>query len=240
MYIYCTGWDKRAAYGWQRNGGHAPYLLASVQSLVHLPEPLTYLDGAILGCGLGTAYGACLRADLSGRDKLLITALGPVGLGVALLAQKFGASVLGTDPDPWRVEFAEKLGVKGIVCAKPEEGGADEDVKRVQEWSGGEGPDVAIDCSGSGMARLTCLKAVRPWARVVFVGEGGDLNVEVSPIIIHKSLAIYGSWVCSVTELEDLTRLLVQWDLHPEVRSITCTIDKLDVFPGHRHGRVYS
>lgn len=80
--ISCSS-PESAAYRWQRNGGHAAWLLAEERNLVALPDELAYLDGAMVACGGGTAYAACLRADVSGRDVVLITGLDPVGLGTA-------------------------------------------------------------------------------------------------------------------------------------------------------------
>ena len=93
-------------------------LLVDLQSLVFLPEPLTYLDGSIIGCGLGTSYAALLHAQASERDRLLVTGLGPVGLGVSLLAQKLGAQVVGLERDPARVSFARRLGIEVLECAR--------------------------------------------------------------------------------------------------------------------------
>ena len=56
-YISCTS-PHRRAYGWQRNGGMAPYILAEEKDLIYLPEPLTYEDGAQVACGFGTVYEA--------------------------------------------------------------------------------------------------------------------------------------------------------------------------------------
>lgn len=193
-------------------------MLVDVQSLVRLPEPLTYLDGAIVACGLGTAYAACLRAQISGRDRVLITGLGPVGIGAALLVQKMGAKVLGIEFDADRVAFARRLGIECLVCFKGEEAQNDGDVKAAISWADDEGVDVAIDCSGSASARLTCLKSARSWARIVFVGEGGRVDFDVSDVVIHKNLTIYGSWVCSIGQMEELVERLVWWNLHPEVR----------------------
>jgi D-arabinose 1-dehydrogenase-like Zn-dependent alcohol dehydrogenase len=53
--IGCSS-QERAAYGWQRDGGHADYLLAEASTLLHLPDGLTYTDGALVACGFGTAY----------------------------------------------------------------------------------------------------------------------------------------------------------------------------------------
>ena len=190
-------------------------MLVDVLSLVKIPEPLTYLDGAIVACGLGTAYGALLRAHVSGLDRVLITGLGPVGLGTALVAQKMGAKVLGIEANAERVAFAKSLGIECFRCAQS--GNIDEDAAAVIAWSG-EGVEVAIECSGASSARLTCLKVAKPWSRVVFVGEGGHVDFDVSELVIHKNLAIFGSWVCSVGEMEELVNLLVLWNLHPEVR----------------------
>jgi len=86
--IGCTS-PLRAAYGWQRDGGHAEYLLAEEATCLVLPEPLTPVDGALVSCGFGTAYEGLLRLGLSGRDRLLVTGLGPVGLAAAMLGRRF-------------------------------------------------------------------------------------------------------------------------------------------------------
>jgi D-arabinose 1-dehydrogenase-like Zn-dependent alcohol dehydrogenase len=49
------------AYGWQRDGGHADYILAEEASCVLLPDELSYVDGAMLACGVGTVYEALSR-----------------------------------------------------------------------------------------------------------------------------------------------------------------------------------
>jgi D-arabinose 1-dehydrogenase-like Zn-dependent alcohol dehydrogenase len=97
--IGCTS-QERSAYGWQRDGGHADYLLAEAITLLHLPEGLTYTDGALVACGFGTAYQGILRADVSGRDTVLVVGLGPVGLGTVMLAASSGADVIGVDLNP--------------------------------------------------------------------------------------------------------------------------------------------
>jgi threonine dehydrogenase-like Zn-dependent dehydrogenase len=51
----------------------------------------------------------------------------------------------------------------------------------------------------------------------VLVGEGGRLEVDASPALIHRQLTVHGSWVTSLGNMEELVELLVRWDLHPEV-----------------------
>lgn len=201
----------RAAYGWQRDGGHAPYLVAEERTLVALPDALSYLDGAMVACGLGTAYAACLRAGVSGRDRVLITGLGPVGLGTALLCRAMGARVVGVEAVPERQELAAKLGIPDVIAP------SDAAFADLMARSDGHGFEVALECSGNAQARQLCLQGAREWGRVVYVGEGGSVAFEPSPLLIHKQLTLHGSWVCSIGQMEGLVEQLVRWDLHPEV-----------------------
>jgi threonine dehydrogenase-like Zn-dependent dehydrogenase len=54
----------------------------------------------------------------------------------------------------------------------------------------------------------------------VLVGEGGRLEVDASPVLIHRQLTVMGSWVTSIGHMEELMELLVRWDLHPD-RTVT-------------------
>ena len=84
-YISCKS-PYRAAYGWQRNGGMAPYMLCDEKDLIALPDELTYEDGAQVACGFGTCYEALMKIGVSGNDRVLVTGLGPVGLATLMLA----------------------------------------------------------------------------------------------------------------------------------------------------------
>lgn len=206
--ISCT-FPTRAAYGWQRDGGHADYLLAEERDLLELPASLTYLDGACVACGFGTAYEALCRLEVSGRDRLLITGLGPVGLATGLLAQKMGVSlVVGTDPSPERRTLAEQLGA--VSSAVP---GSDSELADLL----GDGAEAAIDCSGSGAGQAAAIRHTRRWGRVGLVGEGGQLTLDVSEALIHRQLTVHGSWVTSTWRMAELLERLDRWGLHPEV-----------------------
>lgn len=219
----------RAAYGWQRDGGHADLLLAQEESCVLLPEALSFLDGACVACGFGTAYEALCRAELSGRDAVLVTGLGPVGLAAGLLAGKMGSPHrIGVELDPDRLALALALGaVDEVVPAGPDAAAT------VRELTAGRGCEVTLDTSGSAGGRLTALQSTRSWGRSVMVGEGGSLTVDVSPVLIHPQLTVHGSWVTSTWRMARLVEDLARWDLHPEV---TVT----DRFPLAETGRAYA
>jgi threonine dehydrogenase-like Zn-dependent dehydrogenase len=208
--ISCRG-ASRAAYGWQRDGGHARYLLAEEVTCIRLPDELSFVDGALVACSFGTVYEALSRMRLSGRDRLLVTGLGPVGLAAAMLGRAMGATtVLGVDVAPPRLELAEKLGLvdHAIVAGEGAEA-------RVLDHTGGRGCEVAIDCSGSPAGRLLALQGTRDWGRCAFVGEGNQVTFDVSPLLIHKQVTLYGSWVTSLRHMQDLLELLVRWGVHP-------------------------
>ncbi len=91
--ISCTS-HLRAAYGWQRDGGMAPYILCDEKDLVLLPDELTYADGAQVACGFGTVYEAIEKVGVSGNDTVLVVGLGPVGMATLMLAKAMGATKL--------------------------------------------------------------------------------------------------------------------------------------------------
>lgn len=209
--ISCSS-PLRQAYGWQRDGGMAPYILVDEKDLVLLPEELTYTDGAQVACGFGTVYEGLEKIGISGNDAVLVVGLGPVGLAALMLARAMGADQLvGVELNETRIKIAEESGLADqIVKAGPN---ALEEVKKL---SGGRGFEKTVDCSASDAGRQLAIRAARQWGKIVFIGEGGEVNFNPSPDIIHDQKTIYGSWVTSIWRMEDLVERLVRWNIHPE------------------------
>ncbi len=209
--ISCTSPVYRRAYGWQRDGGMATFLLAEEKDLIHLPDELTYADGAQVACGFGTVYEGLEKIGISGDHDVLITGLGPVGLATAALSRKLGAHrIYGIDIVPERMRLARDLGLCDEVIASGED-----NVAEVRRLTGGRGVERAVDCSANDAARATAIRATRKWGRIVFLGEGGRVEFNPSPDIIHDQKTIYGSWVTSTWLMEELVERLVRWKLHP-------------------------
>lgn len=202
----------RRAYGWQRNGGMAPYILAEEKDLVLLPDSLSYLDGAQVACGFGTTYEALEKIGVNGNDAVLVVGLGPVGLATLQLARAMGADkLIGVETAEERINIAKSLGLVDIAIKAG--GNA---LEQILAATGGNGVEKAVDTSASDAGRQLAIRATRDWGKIVFVGEGGVCNFNPSPDIIHGQKTIYGSWVTSTWKMEELVERIVRWGIHPD------------------------
>ena len=209
--ISCTS-KYRRAYGWQRDGGMAEYMIAEEKDLIPLPEPLTYADGAQVACGFGTVYEGLEKIGISGNDAVLITGLGPVGLAAGAVCRKLGAQkIIGIDISEERLDLARRLNLCDVALPS-----GPDNVSQVKDLTGGNGVERAVDCSANANARATAIRSTRKWGKMVMIGEGGTVTFNPSPDMIHDQKTIYGSWVTSIWRMEELVERLVRWDLHPE------------------------
>ncbi|MDR1444131.1 MAG: zinc-binding dehydrogenase [Treponema sp.] len=208
--ISCSS-PYRAAYGWQRDGGMAEYILADEKDLVALPGELSYADGAQVACGFGTVYEALEKIGVSGDDAVLVVGLGPVGLAALMLAKAMGAQkLIGVELKQERIDLARKLGLaQTLISPGPNALG------QILAATGGKGVEKAVDCSANDSGRALAVRAARQWGKIALVGEGGTLSVNPSPDMIHPQKTVYGSWVTSIWRMEDLVERLVRWNLHP-------------------------
>jgi threonine dehydrogenase-like Zn-dependent dehydrogenase len=209
--ISCTS-PFRAAYGWQRDGGVAEYILAEEKDLIALPDELTYTDGAQVACGFGTVYEGLEKIGISGNDAVLVVGLGPVGLAALMLSKALGANkLIGVDVVDARLEVAKQLGLADHLLKS-----GPDNVEEIRSLTGGQGVERAFDASGNDKGRLTAIQATRKWGRIALVGEGGTLTLKPSPDMIHDQKTVYGSWVTSIWLMEDLVQRIVRWNIHPE------------------------
>lgn len=209
--ISCTSHFRRA-YGWQRDGGMAEYLLAEEKDLVALPDSLSYTDGAQVACGFGTVYEGLEKIGISGNDTVLVVGLGPVGLATCMLSRAMGASkIIGVDTVQERVDIALEKGLADYAFLS--DGNALENVRKL---TNGNGAERAVDCSGHTLGRQLAIRGARKWGKIVFIGEGGTVEFNPSPDIIHEQKTIYGSWVTNIWRMEELVERIVRWGIHPE------------------------
>ena len=208
--ISCTDLNLRSAYGWQRDGGHAEYMVADEKDLIHLPDGLSYDDGCFISCGVGTAYEGVLRGEVSGSDSVAVVGLGPVGLATLMIAKGRGAKkLIGIDTQKERVDTAKRLGLVDAAFDA-----ADDTLGQIKEITRG-GANVAVDCSGSSRGRLLALQCTSVWGRCVYLGELSTVEFDVSEDLLHQQRKIIGSWVTSLYNMECCCNDLHDWGFHP-------------------------
>lgn len=218
-YIHCEQTVDFAAFHGTREGSATmmQYLLKPDWQLVPIPDGMSYDHASMACCGLGPTFGAMERIGLGAFDTVLITGLGPVGLGGVINARYRGARVIGVDSNPYRVRLALELGAEVVLDP------ADDALGKIRELTGGRGVDRAVDCSGVVAAHRLCIDATRRHGAVAFVGESHDETpVTISPDMIRKGLTLVGSWHYNLKDTPRMIRLIGE------------VSDQLDILITHR------
>jgi (R,R)-butanediol dehydrogenase/meso-butanediol dehydrogenase/diacetyl reductase len=193
---HCSG--PRGTYGVTDDGADAELMAVRTSALVPLPDELSFEDGAMVACCAGTAYVALARLGVSGRDTLVVTGQGPVGLSAVALGRAMGARVIAVDIVGVRLELAERNGADHVVNAA-----LDDVAMVVAELTGGAGAHAVLECSGTTSGRTDAVRVAALRGRVCFVGNGPPTPVDISEHLIGKELNCYGSWTFTTTQLAE-------------------------------------
>lgn len=179
--------------------------VAKPASLVRpIPDGVTYEKAALACCALGPSFGALHSLGANAFNTILITGLGPVGLGAIVNAKFIGARVIAVDTNPYRTAIARELGADEILDP------TDPDIRsKISELCNGEGPDGAIDCSGAPPAHRLCIDSVRRKGWVTFVGESHtETPIVISRDMIRKGLHLIGSWHYNLNDFPKVMQVI--------------------------------
>jgi threonine dehydrogenase-like Zn-dependent dehydrogenase len=193
-----SGWPQMCeevpvtVYGIDGHGAHAPFMKVRADTLVPLDERLSFVAGAAISCGTGTAWGAFERMGLTGRDTLAVFGQGPVGLSATLIAKAQGAKVIALDVDDARLATAREFGAD--ITINPSH---DDAVTAVQAHTDGKGAGMVLETSGSVAASLDAIRVARAWGTIGLVGLGAEFKLSLSQVL-RKQLRILTSWTMSI------------------------------------------
>lgn len=193
-----TGWMQLCVdgvaevYGVTGHGAHARYMKVPARTLVTLPDALSFETGAAIACGTGTAWGALHRLELRGDQTIAIFGQGPVGLSATQLASAMGARVIALDISDERLARAKAFGADVLINPK-----GINVVDAIKQATHGLGAHATLDSSSSSDARRQAVQSVRTWGKACFVGEGGNVTLDVSPDMLRRQVTIIGSWTFS-------------------------------------------
>lgn len=204
-----TGWMQLCndgvaeVYGVTGHGAHASHMKVPARTLVTLPDELSFSTGAAIACGTGTAWGALKRLDISGDQTIAIFGQGPVGLSATQLAAAMGARVIALDTSGERLARAKNFGADIVI--NPIEVNA---VDAIRQATHGLGAHASLDASSSPDARRQAVQCVRTWGKACYVGEGGNVTIEVSPDMLRRQVTIIGSWTFSTVGQAECARFI--------------------------------
>lgn len=204
-YIHCENIIDIKEYTGSSEGAetYAQYILKTFSLLPKIPDHISYEHASMLCCGLGPTFGAMERMKVDSFDTVLITGLGPVGLGGIINGVFRGARVICVSKNEYRSKLAMELGASEIV--NPEDPDA---VDQIKELTGGLGVDASIECAGAEAAQHLCINSTRRNGHVSFVGESGNLNVKVSDQLIRNGLTLHGIWHYNLNDIPKLFQIV--------------------------------
>jgi len=206
----CT--NRRGSYGvgpGTADGAHAEYMQVEAQYLMPLPEDFSFEDGAIVSCQGGTAYYPLTRLDVSGRDLLAVSGLGPVGLLATLFGSHMGAEVVGIDPSPERRAFAEQLGA--VRTFDPAAGPVGEQLRAHYP----EGADKLVEASGANAAHAVIGDLLKPLGTAAIVGLGSQKFEMPLQALTMRELIVFGTSIFPNVQYDEIWTFLRRHDLKP-------------------------
>lgn len=146
------------------HGAFREYVAHPEDFLFKLPDNMSFEEGAMIE-PLSVGVYAAERGDVSVRDTVAIIGAGPIGLMTLQAVKARGAArTLITEIEPFRIEFAKKLGADVVINARD-----DDPVQKILEYTDG-GADVVMEAIGLPETIQQSIKMAAPGATIVWIG----------------------------------------------------------------------
>jgi L-iditol 2-dehydrogenase len=193
-------------------GGFAEYVRVMDwivrKGVVKLPDSVSYEQASFVE-PVNTCMKAIEALNLLPYETVLVIGQGPIGIMLALLAKRSGASVVTSDLYPQRLTIAKGYGLKSTVNASSEDPG-----KKVKELTDGRGADaVILAVAGNGLIR-PAIDAARPGGRVMLFAQTQRSEVSIDPAAICvDEKVLLGSYSASVNLQEENVGLVFSGEI---------------------------
>ncbi|MFI1165192.1 zinc-dependent alcohol dehydrogenase family protein [Streptomyces sp. NPDC020801] len=160
--------ERQTQPGFTHWGSFAEYVAldhADV-NLVAVPDGLSFVTAASLGCRFATAFRAVVQQGrVAAGEWVAVHGCGGVGLSAVMIAAASGARVVAVDVSPGALELARRFGAARCVDAA----GAADTAELVREVTGG-GAHLSLDALGSPATCAASVNGLRRRGRHVQVG----------------------------------------------------------------------
>lgn len=221
MNTICNSQD---VIGFTYQGAFAEYIAiphADVNAVV-LPDELSDIGAAALGCRVTTAYGGLFeRGDLQTDEWIAIHGMGGIGLSALLLAKAKGAKVIAIDIKDEALQFAQENGAEHVLNAQDTEL-----IDKIHEITGG-GAHLSLDALGITASFQNSLRSLKKRGRHVQIGMpvGPDAmqSLPLLELVYARQLALFGTRGLAPVHFPELFSLLQQGQVNPDqlVQKIT-------------------
>ena len=187
-------------------GGFAEYIRVMDwivrRGLVKIPDGVPFEQAAFIE-PVNTCYKAVQLLDLQPDETVLVIGQGPIGILLAALARKSGATVLTSDLYPERHAVAAKFGLDHPLNARGDV------VAAAKAATEGRGADVALLAVGGNALIKVAMDAIRPGGRVVLFAQTqhGEAPFDPAAVCMDEK-TLMGSYSSSVSFNEDVNRLV--------------------------------
>jgi len=170
-------------------GGFAEYIRVMdwivARGLVRIPEHVPF-EQAVWIEPVNTCYKAIRNLHLEADETALVIGQGPIGILLASLATKTGATVMTSDIYPARHAVASQFGLHHPIHA-----GEQDVVAVARKYTEGRGADVVIVAVGGNALIRAAMDAARPGGRVLLFAATQHSEATIDPAAIcmeEKSL----------------------------------------------------
>lgn len=210
-------------------GAQAEYVLAHQDTLVRIPDALTWPQAGAVPEAFMTAHDAAVtQAGVRAGESVLIHAVGSgVGLAATSLVRALGAVPYGTSRTADKIERARAIGLEDGVVVDRE---LEPMVLAASRWTNGRGMDVVLDLLGGHYVPAS-IDALALKGRLMLIGTvaGPRTTIEVGKVL-GKRLSIRGTVLRarSLTEKAAVARAFER-DVIPllEAQKVTPVVDSI-------------
>jgi threonine dehydrogenase-like Zn-dependent dehydrogenase len=201
--------------GVQRDGALMDYISVPVEKIYAAPLPLEELalvEPLTVGCH------AVARGLVTAKDTVAVYGCGGVGLGAVAAAAFRDARVVAIDIDDKKLAIAEDCGARELINTTREDVHA-----RLQEISGGHGPDVIVEAIGRPDTYRAAVEEVSFAGRVVYIGYAKENVSFETRLFVQKELDIRGSRNALPEDFREVIRMFEQ-KRFPTAEAISATV----------------
>ena len=203
--------EHNETLGVQRNGAMREFIALPWEKVI----PAGGLDPRT--CALiepmSVGFHAVNRAQVTDIDTVVVIGCGMVGMGAIVRSALRGATVIAADIDDEKLALAKEMGATYAINTKTEDVHA-----RLQEMTGGFGPDVMIEAVGSPVTYNMAVNEVAFTGRVVCIGYAKTEVSFQTKYFVQKELDIRGSRNAQPSDFRAVIHYLERG---------TCPVDRL-------------